>query len=1018
MFHSKSTTSLTNTYRWFGAFSVIALLSGSILYPSAKIFLGQRNKIDETSIPQRGVSVQRDLIPGYTSRLTTFLPVMQQNPALETVATYAADCTTPKTVFELGEEVCAVTTGVTTFSPAQRSLTWSDPLSVVIERTDLETTTQDKFTLPTEQTSQIDGLVIDNRGTWRVNLTPAGRSVVRAAAFFTVQDPANPAVDLNVYNSVDDEDGVIPAGTTITVRTIVTNFGPDAASPVELTEEVPSNATFVSEQQTAGPSFNCTNPGSDGIGTSSCTITSLAKGDQAVFAFVYEVSAGAPTNTALASLATVTSTTAELNTGDNQWTARAKVTQNENAVVCALGCPANRTVTATTTQGGNLGAIVNFTEDIESSGDCGTVTTSPSSGSFFPLGTTPVSVTSSTGGGSCSFTVTVVDTPAPTITCAADQTAPASGSQLDVTVSVNAPTATGNNVQITGTRSDNRPLDDSYPVGTTTITWTAKECNDPPDCADPFARSASCTQKIIVTSADAPTISCPTNRTFTAPSGSCSITVLSEDLGLPSTTGTNVTVTNERSDGEAFLAPFPAGQTIITWTATDDVGRNASCNQVITVQATDNTPPTLNVPPNINTTTSSCSIVLDDELGVATADDNCTASVSIIRTGVPAGFVFPTGTTIITYKATDAAGNHTTATQSVTVLESPAVPPTIMAPANVTINTGAGATSCGTLVGDATLGTATAADNCGAVSIARTGVPAGNNFPVGDTFVTYTATDASGNTASATQKVTVVDNTPPIVTPPGAVTLFTGPGATSCGVTVANLDATLGTGTATDNCAGVGAVVRTGVPSGNQFPLGTTTLTYSATDAHGNSSSAMQVVTVVDNTAPVISCPANITLEPTCPAGAVGTYTPPVGSDNCAGVTTSRTAGLASGSIFSIGSTIVTYTANDANGNSSSCSFTVIVLTPQQVIQNMINTINALPLSGTQRQGLISKLTAALDAINQGKQNVACNKLNDFNSQVSSLIGNGNLTPAQGQPLINSAAHLRNYIGCTNLGCS
>ena len=59
---------------------------------------------------------------------------------------------------------------------------------------------------------------------------------------------------------------------------------------------------------------------------------------------------------------------------------------------------------------------------------------------------------------------------------------------------------------------------------------------------------------------------------------------------------------------KAFLAPFPAGQTIITWTATDDVGRNASCNQVITVLATDNTPPTLNVPPNINTTTSSLAL--------------------------------------------------------------------------------------------------------------------------------------------------------------------------------------------------------------------------------------------------------------------------------------------------------------------------------------------------------------------------------------------------------------------------
>ena len=171
---------------------------------------------------------------------------------------------------------------------------------------------------------------------------------------------------------------------------------------------------------------------------------------------------------------------------------------------------------------------------------------------------------------------------------------------------------------------------------------------------------------------------------------------------------------------------------------------------------------------------------------------------------------------------------------------------------------------------------------------------AGNNFPVGQTTVTYTATDKSGNTAMATQTVTVVDNTPPVVTAPAAVTLFTGAGATSCGVTVSNLDGTLGTGSATDNCPGVGAVSRSGVPSGNVFPVGNTTLTYSATDAHNNTGSATQVVTVVDNTPPVISCPASITLEPTCPSGAIATYTAPVGTDNCPGTTTARTAGLAS----------------------------------------------------------------------------------------------------------------------------
>jgi hypothetical protein len=301
----------------------------------------------------------------------------------------------------------------------------------------------------------------------------------------------------------------------------------------------------------------------------------------------------------------------------------------------------------------------------------------------------------------------------------------------------------------------------------------------------------------------------------------------------------------------------------------------------------------------------------------------------------------------------------------------------------------------------------------------RTGVPAGNIFPVGSTTVTYTATDRSGNTATDTQIVTVTDNTPPVVTAPADVTLFTGPGASSCGVTVSNLDGTLGTGTATDNCPGVGAVIRTGVPSGNNFPVGETILTYTATDAHGNSASATQKVTVVDNTPPVISCPLPITLEPSCPTGAIATWTPPVGTDNCPGATTTRTAGPAPGSVFPIGTTTVTYTVNDAHSNSASCSFTVTVLTPQATIQNMMNFINGISgLSGTQRQGLLSKLQAALDAINDGKTNVACNKLSDFNSQVQSFISNGALTSAQGNSLLSSSNHVRNTIGCTNLPCS
>jgi len=441
----------------------------------------------------------------------------------------------------------------------------------------------------------------------------------------------------------------------------------------------------------------------------------------------------------------------------------------------------------------------------------------------------------------------------------------------------------------------------------------------------------SCTFTITVTESTPPTITCPPNKTVSAASGETTATV---DPGTPTTNpSTGVTVTFVRSDDlpndgnppPALSDPYPLGTTNITWTVTDAVGLTASCVQQITVVenncAGDTTPPTITAPPDVTVGTGpdsvSCNVALDDELGQPTASDNCSFSIS--TSGVPAGNAFPVGTTNVTYTVTDGAGNTASAVQHVTVVDN--TPPTITAPANASY-------TCPSQVPAASGSQATGVfDNCGTptVTVSQSSSGAGSAASPLIIVRTYTATDSHGNSSSSVQTITVTDPTPPTFTfVPANVTAYTGPSATTCGTTVS--DATLGTATASDNCSVT--VTRSGVPAGNVFPKGNTTITYTATDSAGNAVTATQTVTVIDNTPPVLSCPANITvnlpLNSTATSMAV-TYPAATATDNCPGTVTIGYS-IASGTVFSVGTTPVTVTATDANGNSSSCTFTVKVL--------------------------------------------------------------------------------------------
>lgn len=122
----------------------------------------------------------------------------------------------------------------------------------------------------------------------------------------------------------------------------------------------------------------------------------------------------------------------------------------------------------------------------------GTITCDHSSGSFFAVGTT--SVTCSNGSLSCSFTVTVNDVESPTITAPPDVTAAAGPSCSASGVALGTP-VTADNCGV-GSVGNDEP--GSFPLGTTTVTWTV---------VDTHGHSATSTQHVTVTDGAPPSIS-------------------------------------------------------------------------------------------------------------------------------------------------------------------------------------------------------------------------------------------------------------------------------------------------------------------------------------------------------------------------------------------------------------------------------------------------------------------------------------------------------------------------------
>jgi len=488
-----------------------------------------------------------------------------------------------------------------------------------------------------------------------------------------------------------------------------------------------------------------------------------------------------------------------------------------------------------------------------------------------------------------------IDTTDPEIACPADTPVDCAGDTTPA--GTGAATATDNcGGTVTIGHSDSVAAGSCAGNYVITRTWTA---------TDECGNTASCPQIITVTDTTGPTISCPLDTSVdcdgdTSPTGTGTATATDDCSGVASI-----------SHSDSIAAGSCAGNYVITrtWTATDGCGNSSSCDQTITV--TDTHGPVVVCP--ADTAVDCAATTQPAGTGSPTVSDDCSgvASVSfsdVITPGSCAGNYVITRT----WSAVDGCGNASnTCNQTITVTD--LTGPTISCPADVGVDCAATTQPAGT-------GTATAVDDCsGVASISFSDAVAAGSC-AGNYVITrtWTATDNCGNSSSCDQVITITDSTGPVLTCPADT-------AVDCAATTQ--PAGTGTATAVDNCSGVASIsfsdaVAAGSCAGNYV----ITRTWSAIDHCGNASATCdQTITVTDTTGPVVTCPANTTVDcagDTSPAG-TGTAT---AADDCSGVANiTHSDSIATGSCAGNYVITRTWTATDNCGNVGSCDQTITV---------------------------------------------------------------------------------------------
>jgi hypothetical protein len=452
-------------------------------------------------------------------------------------------------------------------------------------------------------------------------------------------------------------------------------------------------------------------------------------------------------------------------------------------------------------------------------------------------------------------TVTISDNTDPVVTCPGDVTL-----DLDANCEASVPDFTGganatDNCSVASVTQS--PAAGTTITADTTVTITA---------TDGEGNTDTCTVDITVQDVTDPVITCPGDVTLDL-DASCEASVPDLTAGATATDNCGTaTVTQDPAAGTTITA-----DTVVTLTATDDAGNTATCTVSITVQ--DVTDPVITCPGDVSVDLdTNCEASVPDLAGQATASDNCGDPTV---TQDPAAGTVITADTVVTLTATDDAGNTATCTVTVSVADNTDPSIALLGDATVTL-------TCGDSFSDAG---AAASDNCDGDLTSSIVVGGDTVDPdtAGTYTVTYSVTDSAGNSASVDRTVVVVaDTEAPVITLAGA-----DPQVLDCGVDAVDPGAS-----ATDNCDADVTVTSDYDTVVVTDETRTFTVTYTATDSEGNTSSEFRTV-IVDGD----SCPPDGTIEGEAEevvcedADGNGYIDNPFGCDTATTITIDTTAG-------------------------------------------------------------------------------------------------------------------------------